>query len=38
MKHVHDWCFCGIYNGGLWEEDFHNSALKKELPVLEFRD
>ena len=38
MKHVNDWCFRGIYNGGLWEEDLHYSALKKASPVLEFRD
>ena len=38
MKHVNDWCFRGIYNGGLWEEDLHYPALKKASPVLEFRD
>ena len=26
MKHVNDWCFRGIYNGGLWEEDLQYSA------------
>ena len=31
-------CFQGIYNGGLWEEDLHYSALKRESPVLKFRD
>ena len=36
MKHVNDWCFRGIYNGELWEEDFHYSALKKDLPVWSF--
>ena len=26
MEHVNGWCFRGIYNGGLWEEDLHASA------------
>ena len=28
VKHVNDWCFRGINNGGLWEEDLHYSALQ----------
>ena len=36
MKHVTDSCFRDIYNGGLWEEDLHYSALKRESPVMEF--
>ena len=27
MKQVNVWCFRGIYNGGLWAEDLHYSAL-----------
>ena len=27
MEHVNGWCFRGIYNGGLWENDLHVSAL-----------
>ena len=26
MEHVNDWCFRGIYKGGLWEDDLHVSA------------
>ena len=26
MEHVNGWCFRGIYNGGLWENDLHVSA------------
>ena len=28
VEHVNGWCFRGIYNGGLWENDLHVSALK----------
>ena len=27
MEHVNGWCFRGIYKGGLWEDDLHDSAL-----------
>ena len=26
MEHVNGWCFRGIYKGGLWENDLHDSA------------
>ena len=29
MEHVNGWCFRGIYNGGLWEDDLHVSARKE---------
>ena len=29
MEHVNGWCFCGIYKGGLWENDLHVSARKE---------
>ena len=38
VKHVNDWCFRGIYNGGLWENDLHVSVLKIVSPVLGFCD
>ena len=34
MKHVNDWCFRGIYNGGLWEEDLHFSAQRELIYLL----
>ena len=26
MEHENNWCFRGIYKGGLWEDDLHVSA------------
>ena len=36
MEHVNGWCFRGIYNGGLWEDDLHVSALNRVSPDLDF--
>ena len=34
MKYASGWCFCGIYNGGLWEGDLHVSAQKFDRKAL----
>ena len=36
MEHVNGWCFRGIYNGGLWDNDLHVSArliIKRKVEI-----